>query len=181
MPVANLEWVPPFFTGKKIHKNIIVLGMKLGPRGHNIQRWFTDLLPRVCALFYFLPTEITQTFTQWLHNACNYWLLNMLKCWLVYKRRSIPEENKNERNFYRNGTRKKINFHPDCLRSPCGKRQLQLEPWRPRWSTPTHTSTSPSRGPSGAAVLGSPPACLETLSKPRKSRREYRFSSIKLK
>lgn len=56
----------------------------------------------------------------------------------------------------------------DILKSqpPCGRRLLQLEPWRPHWSTQTHISISPFHGPRGAAGLGNPPACLGTLSTP---------------
>lgn len=50
--------------------------------------------------------------------------------------------------------------------SPYGRRQLQLEPWTPHWSTRTHTSTFPFHGPRGGGGQGSPPACPGTPSKP---------------
>lgn len=50
--------------------------------------------------------------------------------------------------------------------SPYGRRQLQLEPLTPHWSTQTHTSTFPFHGPRGGGGQGIPPACLGTPSKP---------------
>lgn len=122
-------------------------------------------------MLYHLPTEITPTFAELLHTSCE--VLNMLKHGLIF-----PKENK--RDMYKNGKLKLNLFSSNLLRSPCGRRQLQLEPWRPHWSTPTHTSTFPFHGPRGAAARGSPPACLETPSKPGKSRREDRSSNTQL-
>lgn len=67
------------------------------------------------------------------------------------------------------------NYFISAPRSPCDRRRLQLGPWRPRWSTLTHTSTSPFHGPRGAAGLGSPPACLGTPSKPESRRQDRHF------